>query len=97
MVTKCPDDLSASEKEHIIAKINPKSYQKVFFSHIAYANNVISSRTSKPLDTLNKFTLVTGIANANPLVNYLKGKQLDFKHLNFKDHHDFSAKDIENL
>ena len=46
---------------------------------------------SKPI------TLVTGIANAQPLVEYLKSEGLNFEHLNFKDHHEFSENDIQNL
>jgi tetraacyldisaccharide 4'-kinase len=41
--------------------------------------------------------LVTGIANANPLVDFLKKKDLQFEHLNYKDHHEFSQEDILEL
>ena len=43
------------------------------------------------------FTLVTGIANPKTLVSYLKSLNLEFEHLNFKDHHDFSAMEIDRL
>ena len=43
---------------------------------------------------MNNFTLVTGIANAKPLVDFLKKKDLKFEHLNFKDHHNFSQQDV---
>jgi tetraacyldisaccharide 4'-kinase len=54
-------------------------------------------KSKKSLSELNDFTLVTGIANANPLVEFLKFIKLDFEHLNFKDHHEFSDQDIETL
>jgi len=41
--------------------------------------------------------LVTGIANAEPLVEFLQFEGLKFEHLNFNDHHEFSEKEIENL
>jgi tetraacyldisaccharide 4'-kinase len=49
------------------------------------------------LEALSTFTLVTGIANANPLVKYLKSKTLDFEHLEYGDHYNFTIKDIELL
>ena len=41
--------------------------------------------------------MVTGIANATPLVEYLKSKNLKFEHLNYQDHYNFSTSDIEKL
>jgi tetraacyldisaccharide 4'-kinase len=97
IVTKCPENISDSEKEAVISAIKPEVHQSVFFSSIVYSNAIFSSETSKPIDALDNFTLVTGIANANTLVDYLKGKQLDFEHLNFNDHHEFSEDDISEL
>jgi tetraacyldisaccharide 4'-kinase len=95
VVTKCPENLSAIEKDEIIRSINPKANQSVFFSAIRYANSVFSEEKKLDLKMLHDFTLVTGIANATPLVNHLKTEGLQFDHLNFKDHHDFTTQDIE--
>jgi tetraacyldisaccharide 4'-kinase len=46
---------------------------------------------------LHEFTLVTGIANANSLVEFLKSKNLKFSHLNFQDHHVFTSGDINDI
>ena len=97
VVTKCPDDLGELEKNEIVKRIKPKAYQSVFFSSITYSDVLISEGESIALDKLQDFTLVTGIANASPLVRFLKDKQLIFEHLNFKDHHDFSQQDINGL
>ena len=43
------------------------------------------------------FTLVTGIANAKPLVNYLKRLNLNFEHLEYDDHHEFSKKELKEI
>ena len=51
----------------------------------------------KSIDPVGNFTLVTGIANAHPLVDFLKKKGLQFEHLNFNDHHEFSTDDINEL
>ncbi|MDW5287816.1 tetraacyldisaccharide 4'-kinase [Formosa sp. PL04] len=95
IVTKCPAMLSDLEKENIIDAIHPEVNQKVFFSSIKYAEYVLSKTRTIPLLQVPKFTLVTGIANPTPLVDFLTKKGLEFEHLNFKDHHDFTPDELE--
>ena len=97
VVTKCPEFLSQNDKEAIILKLKPKVYQHVFFSHIGYNDLVLNETEKFSLYEFESFTLVTGIANAKPLVNYLKSLQLDFNHIEFKDHHNFTENDIKKL
>ena len=97
IVTKCPENLDETEKKVILKKIKPKTYQQVFFSSISYSNTVVSSNSVNSINSFDAFTLVTGIANATPLVNFLKGKKLKFEHLNYKDHYDFTPNDIIEL
>ncbi|WP_179333351.1 tetraacyldisaccharide 4'-kinase [Winogradskyella costae] len=97
VVTKCNKDISEGEKKKITSKLKIKSNQQLFFSYVDYAMDVLSESDSKELSKLPKFTLVTGIANAKPLVDFLVEKGLKFDHLEFSDHYDFRASDIENL
>lgn len=97
VVTKCPENLSAIEKNRFLKQLSPETNQHVFFSSINYSNNIISAESKRNLDEITNFSLVTGIANAHPLVTFLKEKQLEFEHLNFKDHHEFTAQDILTL
>lgn len=97
VVTKCPENLSALEKNTFIKGMAPKPNQHVFFSSIQYSNEVFSEESNKTLSDLPEFTLVTGIANATPLLHFLNEKSLKFEHLNFKDHHEFSSQDISTL
>ncbi|RZN82429.1 MAG: tetraacyldisaccharide 4'-kinase [Winogradskyella sp.] len=97
VVTKCPDDLSEEKKTSIVRQIAPKNHQNVFFSNIKYSDKVISESSEKTLQDMVSFTLVTGIANAKPLVEFLKSKTLDFEHLEYGDHYNFTIKDIELL
>lgn len=99
VVTKCPDTITANEKAKIVNKIQPLPHQKVFFSSIDYSNTINNGLKDFELDMLKgaKFTLVTGIANATPLVRYLKSQNLEFDHLNFKDHYEFTESDIKEL
>ncbi len=97
VVTKCPDNLTDSKKQAITKRINPETFQHVFFSAISYGKEVLSENNSLELYKLQNFTLVTGIANPIPLLYFLKSKSLKFEHLNFKDHHEFSIQDIQNF
>ena len=97
IVTKCPNSISDADKNKIISNLKPLQKQHVFFSSIIYSNTIKNDVEEISLDKLKgkKFTLVTGIANAKPLVEYLNSEDLTFDHLNFKDHHDFSENDIK--
>lgn len=99
VVTKCPETLSENEKATIVKQLGPKPNQEVFFSHIAYDDSLYSKSGNKPLEALidERFTLVTGIANADPLVAYLKEKGCDFEHLNFPDHHEFKPEECATI
>jgi tetraacyldisaccharide 4'-kinase len=97
VVTKCPENLSIQEKEQIKVKLRPNANQLVFFSSINYSKDIFSAKNELKLTDLKKFTLVTGIANPKPLIQFLKSNNLEFKHLNYKDHHSFSEKEIDEL
>ncbi|MCB4798854.1 tetraacyldisaccharide 4'-kinase [Neotamlana laminarinivorans] len=99
VVTKCPEQLLDADKQIFINKIKPTAKQEVFFSEIVYSDKVYSQNASKLLKELisQKFTLVTGIANPMPLVNYLNSQHLKFNHLNYSDHYNFKAEDIIEL
>ncbi|QLG44300.1 tetraacyldisaccharide 4'-kinase [Costertonia aggregata] len=96
IVTKCPKDLSETERERIIGQLGPISHQKVLFSYLNYHAKVISKDTVYELDDFKdtNITLVTGIANPKPLLDYLKGKNISFEHLAYKDHHFFTEKEL---
>lgn len=97
VVTKCPKNISEQEKKSIIKRLKIQKHQQVGFSYIDYADIVISANDSISLESLPNFTLVTGIANAQPLVDFLLEKALKFDHLEYGDHYNFKATDIEKL
>ena len=97
IVTKCPLDLSEAEKSKIASKLKVKPEQKLFFSHIDYSNEFVSKKGKLALHTLPNFTLVTGIANATPLVEFLTNKNLKFNHIEYPDHYSFKPTDVEML
>lgn len=97
VVTKCPVDLSTKEKEAIRNKIRPKENQQVLFGHLAYNKQLKGSEIY--LDELlgTQVTLVTGIANPEPLITFLKEEGLVFEHLKFSDHHFFTDQEVALL
>lgn len=99
VVSKCPEGLTYKEQLIIEQKLRPKANQKVFFSTIVYRNEVLNEKSKiNLLDLLNyQVILVTGIANADPLLQFLNKKNIKFKHLKYKDHYNFSNSDKEKI
>ena len=96
IVTKCPSDLSPSEKENIISKINPSNTQKVFFSFIQYSDPE-PFKTSSKWNSATKAVLVTGIVTPQPLQQHIKDLGKEVKLLSYPDHYDYTKKDIEKI
>ena len=101
VVTKCPSDLSAAERERIVAQLQKKTRPQtpIVFATIAYSEQVYSVAGESPLESFiqQPFTLVTGIANPQPLLDFLKKKGADFQHIAFSDHHHFTDKELQQL
>ena len=98
IVTKCPE-LTQTEQEKIIQQLKPLPSQKVYFTTIAYSERVYSHEDSQALKDFiaTPFTLVTGIANPTPLVDFLEKQGASFEHLAYSDHHHFSNRELELL
>ena len=98
IVTKCPE-LTQTEQEKIIQQLNPLPSQKVYFTTIASSDRVYSHEDSQALKDFiaTPFTLVTGIANPTPLVDFLEKQGASFEHLAYSDHHHFSNRELEFL
>ena len=99
VVTKSPLELSDAEKNNIKKRLKHQKDQHVFFASIAYSDTIQGNVDSSHISTLEnqKFTLVSGIANPQPLVEHLNSKALNFEHLKYGDHHNFTDEDIELL
>tara|TARA_R110000737_G_scaffold130043_1_gene162213 strand:+ start:534 stop:1475 length:942 start_codon:yes stop_codon:yes gene_type:complete len=97
VVTKCPKNLSISERNETVDRINPKEHQKILFSCLSYNNELKGITVNLEELKDKKVTLVTGIANPVPLENFLLEEGLTFEHMKFKDHHFFSEQEIALL
>ncbi|KGO84360.1 tetraacyldisaccharide 4'-kinase [Flavobacterium beibuense F44-8] len=97
VVTKCPADITEAEQEKIKKKLRPQPEQKVYFTTIEYDivvygdDSEISTKEVKEKDKV----LVAGIAKPKPFFDQLKNSS-DVC-LTYPDHHDFSAKDIDDI
>ncbi len=102
IISKTPDNTSAVEIRNILKDVNPRAHQRVFFSYLKYGELYSIHNPNDKLDTLNelfRYRIISfaGIANAEPMVNYLKEYAADLKHLPFADHHDYMPKDLEDI
>ncbi len=99
VVTKCPDHVAYAKQQEIQMRLRLKEHQKLYFSKIGYDSRIYGKSEIQALEYLQdkSFTLLTGIANPKPLVDFLKEKNLVFTHEKFPDHHNFSVSEIEKL
>lgn len=99
VVTKCPENLDETTKNSIKKRLKLHNHQHLFFSHIEYLESLISEKNNITIKDLKdqEFCLITGIANPKSLVTYLEQRQLNFEHLNFSDHHNFTTKELEMI
>lgn len=99
VVTKCPEKHSYAKLQEIQYILDLKPEQKIYFSKISYDDSIYSVSEKLPLNYLSdkNFTLVTGIANPKPLVDFLQLNHFNFEHKKFPDHHHFSETEIQQL
>lgn len=99
VVTKCPVGMSQAEMDATASRLQLSGKQQLFFSCIEYNHGVIGQNQQIALSKFNKqpITLVTGIAKPEPMVNYLKDQGVEFNHLEYPDHHNFTEKQIKEL
>ncbi|HXB07818.1 MAG TPA: tetraacyldisaccharide 4'-kinase, partial [Puia sp.] len=91
VVTKCPEHLSEDQRRAIAIEIDPKPYQRVFFSAIDYGRPYHITRLEAGLiDEEVEVLLVTGIANPAPLKRWLNEHSRTYYELAYSDHHIFS-------
>ena len=98
IVSKTPKNLDTAKKKNIVDNLNLKTHQKAFFSSITYQKyKCIKSNTELKNEQDYDITLVSGIANPDLLIYNLKEKAQKVNTINFPDHHNYTAKDVENI
>lgn len=102
IISKTPEKTSAVEIRNFLKDIKPRAHQRVFFSYLKYGELYSINDSGVTIDTLKdlfrfKVIAFTGIANAAPMINYLKEYAADIKHLPFGDHEDFTPKILDDI
>ena len=94
IVSKCPSQLNEENQQTILKKI--KKYSKentaIFFSYIKYGQTIAFDLQNKAPISSN-ICLVTGIANSDTILNYVKTQFGQVEHLSYSDHYFYTLKD----
>lgn len=99
IVSKCPSELSSSDRENMLEELQNLSYQEVFFSYYTYQNPyaifdlAYKIQLNETLDVL----LISAIARTEYLTDYLEDKVGSVRVLQYEDHHYFSKYDLSLL
>jgi tetraacyldisaccharide 4'-kinase len=98
IVTKCPDHFNLISEENIVNKIGLNV--PILFSKTAYAS-LVSLNNAPPisLDKIGKheLLLITGIADASNILEFLNNKSEKIHHIAFADHHQYCEKDLNEI
>jgi tetraacyldisaccharide 4'-kinase len=98
-VTKCPQGLTEKEQDVIIKEIGPIETQQIYFATIEYGipYNLLNANDRIAFHIGQQELLLTGIANAQPLKDYIEKNSTEAVHFNFDDHHFFEQNELENI
>ena len=98
IVTKCPAELSAQEREAWRKDLHLSPEQQLFFTTLQYGTPlpVFPDADSHYLYA-KQCTVLTGIANDAPLRSYLSDTYKISQHLQFPDHHAYTRADIRRI
>ncbi len=100
IVTKTPKVLSPFTRQRVEEELKPQSGQPLFFSYIRHGKlTAIPGIDFRPegRSHYSAALLIAGIANPYPLEMHLKDKINHVETITFKDHHQFTGKDVEDI
>lgn len=99
LVTKVPKVLSPFTRKRITTLLQPLNRQKIFFSYLKYGKlrPVNGPENYKIPDNLSAIVLFSGIANSYPLQEHLNNKCREMHVIDFRDHHVYQKKDLEQV
>ena len=98
IVTKCPNEISASSHELYREKLRLNEHQKLFFTKYIYGDlyRLINGQR-KSLEEFEEVILISAIANEAYLLSYVEA-QVDRVHtMTYEDHHLYSPHEMSLL
>ena len=98
VVTKCPHNLWSTEQHRIMSHIRPytRPQTPIFFAGVQYGQPV-SFATYQPVTNLHGVVLVSGLANADPLEQYVRQTFQLNHHYCFADHYSYTRADLDTI
>ncbi len=101
IVTKCPKDIKPIDFRIVTKHLDLRPYQRLYFTTFKYGDmQSFATARRKALDSLSLEThslLVTGIASATPLVEKLREHTDHISHMEYADHHNFTAAELRAI
>ena len=102
IVTKCPEGIKPIDFRIVAKNLELRPYQRLFFTTFSYGDlrAYRAPHRKKPLTTLTPSThilLVTGIASAQPLKEKLQEHTSYIIHLEYRDHHDYTRNEWQEI
>lgn len=99
VVSKCPDQISQTDRESMISEIRPFAHQKVFFSYYQYRQPyyIMNPKYRLNLEPELDVLLICAIARADYLTDYLNSQVNSVKIMEYEDHRYFSKYDLGRL
>ncbi len=96
IVTKCPEELADSEKNRIKGNVSAysNSAASMLFSSISYGEPFPLVKSAVFSEHI---ILLTGLANDQPLIDYVGTKFNLLQVLSYPDHHDYDRSDFEHI
>jgi tetraacyldisaccharide 4'-kinase len=103
IVTKTPRELKPIDRRIIAKDMKLFPYQSLYFTYLKYGEFTTIFGAGKKLEVPiaseqgYEILLVTGIANPVPLKEYLQKHFAKLEHVQFPDHHSYTAKDVKKV
>jgi tetraacyldisaccharide 4'-kinase len=99
VVTKCPPDLSAAQREKLVREIDPFPRQHVFFSRYRYGTpyDMLRPDLRRNLDLDTDVLLVSAIANTDYLLQHLARSVRSAQTMEYDDHHYFKEDELRDI
>ncbi len=100
IVTKTPKVFSPIIRRNLELELKPKKNQLLCHSYITYDQPVplnICNNLKPAAPKYNYIVMVAGVANSYPLQEYLSSLCNELIVINFKDHHEYTSRDLEKI
>lgn len=100
IVTKTPKVFSPITRRNLEKELKPKKHQRLFYSYVAYDVPVpldLCSNQKPASAKYNYIIMVAGVANSYPFQEYLRGLCNELIIINFHDHHQYTADDLDKI